>query len=74
LRDPPTLVRQEQAALIADQQIAMSEVEQEINNALSGYEQQHRDYEQHVLTKISILEAQLRHHKGAMQYSVFRSK
>lgn len=64
LRNPAATMAAEQAATMAEQHQLGTEVDKEIAETLGGYTKQHKEYEQHVLTKVAELESKLRDHRG----------
>lgn len=60
LRNPTAILTTEQASAVAEQQKLSAEVDKEIADTLGGYTKQHKEYEQHMLSKIGQMEVQLK--------------
>ena len=72
LRNPTAIMATEQAAIIAEQQIATAEVEKQVMETLLGFKRQHQEYEQHVLSKITEFESNIIRHKGLSLRTCFK--
>jgi hypothetical protein len=64
LRNPTAILTTEQASAVAEQQKLSAEVDKEIADTLGGYTKQHKEYEQHMLSKIGQMEVQLKDLRG----------
>ncbi|KAL3077169.1 hypothetical protein niasHS_013158 [Heterodera schachtii] len=60
LRNPSATMLAEQTATVAEQHQLAAEVDKEIVDTLGAYTKQHKEYEQHVLTKVAEREKALR--------------
>uniref|UniRef100_A0A914HPF2 Uncharacterized protein n=1 Tax=Globodera rostochiensis TaxID=31243 RepID=A0A914HPF2_GLORO len=67
LRNPSATMLAEQTATVAEQHQLAAEVDKEIGETLGGYTKQHKEYEQHVLTKVAELDASLRDYREKLE-------
>ncbi|KAF7639861.1 hypothetical protein Mgra_00000781 [Meloidogyne graminicola] len=74
LRNPVAVIATEQATFFSDQQQLAIEVDKEIAETLSTYAKQHKEYEQHILTKIATLETQIKEIKDRIEFENERRK
>nr|CAD2142111.1 unnamed protein product [Meloidogyne enterolobii] len=74
LRNPVAVIATEQATVAAYQSQLAIEVDKEIGETLGSYAKQHKEYEQHVLTKIATMETQMREIKDRIEAENIRQK